>query len=74
MNARDRIPPNQKVTSELPVLHVGSVPRLSPENWDFVVEGLVENPVRLTYKDYRSIEVRNGSESSDSLPSRNRDT
>lgn len=51
MNARDRIPPNQKVTSELPVFHVGSVPTFDPEKWDCEVKGLVEKPVRLTYKD-----------------------
>ena len=49
---RDRIPPNQKVTSELPVLHIGSVPTFDPEKWDFEVEGLVEKPVRWTYKDF----------------------
>ncbi len=48
---RQRVPPNQRVTSKFPVLHVGSIPKFDPENWDFVVEGLVENPVRLTYEE-----------------------
>ncbi|MCW4020870.1 MAG: molybdopterin-dependent oxidoreductase, partial [Candidatus Bathyarchaeota archaeon] len=52
---RDRVPPNQKVTSELPVLHVGSIPTFDPEKWDFKVEGLVQKPVRFTYKDFMDL-------------------
>jgi len=55
MNLRDRVPPNQKVTSELPVLHVGSIPTFDPEKWDFKVEGLVQKPVRFTYKDFMDL-------------------
>jgi len=44
-----RIPPNQRVTSRFPVLHVGPVPRFDSRMWDFVVDGLVANPVRLNY-------------------------
>jgi len=47
-----RIPPNQRVVSEFPVLHVGPVPEFDPETWDFRVEGLVENPVRLSYEEF----------------------
>jgi DMSO/TMAO reductase YedYZ molybdopterin-dependent catalytic subunit len=49
---RQRIPPNQRVTSTFPVLHVGAIPRFDPKTWDFVVEGLVRNPLRLTYKEF----------------------
>jgi len=44
-----RIPPNQRVTSRFPVLHVGPVPKFDSKTWDFVAEGLVVNPVRLSY-------------------------
>jgi len=44
-----RVPPNQKITSDFPILHVGSVPRFDPETWAFLVEGLVENPIQLSY-------------------------
>jgi len=44
-----RIPPGQTVTSRFPVLHVGSVPEFDGEKWDFAVDGLVANPVTLTY-------------------------
>lgn len=49
---KQRIPPNQRVTSKLPVLHLGSIPSFDPKTWDFVVEGLVENPIRLTYEEF----------------------
>jgi DMSO/TMAO reductase YedYZ molybdopterin-dependent catalytic subunit len=48
----ERIPPNQSVTSKFPVLHVGPVPRFDPGKWDFRVEGLVENPLRLTHEEF----------------------
>ncbi|MCW3987883.1 MAG: sulfite oxidase-like oxidoreductase [Candidatus Bathyarchaeota archaeon] len=47
-----RIPPNQTVTSKFPVLHMGSVPKFNPEKWDFRVEGLVENRLKLTYEEF----------------------
>jgi len=47
-----RIPPNQRVTSKFPVLHVGSVPKFDVKSWDFAVEGPVENPVRLSFEEF----------------------
>lgn len=47
-----RIPPNQRVTSKFPVLHVGSVPKFDSKSWDFVVEGLVANTVRLGFDEF----------------------
>ena len=49
---KQRIPPNQRVTSKFPVLHEGSIPKFDPKTWDFVVEGLVKNAVRLTYEEF----------------------
>ena len=49
---KQRIPPNQRVTSKFPVLHEGPIPKFDPKSWDFVVEGLVKNPVRLTYEEF----------------------
>ncbi len=46
-----RIPPNQKVTSEFPVLHIGSPPQFHRKTWHLTVEGLVENPLKLTYEE-----------------------
>jgi DMSO/TMAO reductase YedYZ molybdopterin-dependent catalytic subunit len=47
---KQRIPPNQRVTSKFPVLHEGPIPKFEPKTWDLVVEGLVKNPVRFTYE------------------------
>ena len=52
---KERIPPNQRVTSKFPVLHVGNIPTFDPRTWDLVVEGLVENPLRLTYEKFLNI-------------------
>ena len=49
---RPRLPPNQRITSKFPVLHVGPVPKFDLNAWDFVVEGLVSNSVRLTYEEF----------------------
>jgi DMSO/TMAO reductase YedYZ molybdopterin-dependent catalytic subunit len=49
---KSRIPPNQRVTSQFPVLHYGGVPRFDLKTWDFRVEGLVQNPLRLTYEEF----------------------
>ncbi len=49
---RGRVPPNQRVTSKFPVLHVGPVPKFDVKMWDFRVEGLVEKPVRLSFDEF----------------------
>ncbi|OFX28005.1 MAG: oxidoreductase [Armatimonadetes bacterium RBG_16_67_12] len=50
-----RVPPGQSVTEKWPVLHYGSVPRFNPETWDFRIFGLVEDPVRLTYEEFKTL-------------------
>jgi DMSO/TMAO reductase YedYZ molybdopterin-dependent catalytic subunit len=52
---KSKIPPNQRVTSQFPVLHYGGVPRFDPKTWDFRAEGLVQNPVRLSYEEFLSL-------------------
>ncbi len=47
-----RIPPNQRLTTGFPVLHFGRVPEFDRKTWDFRAEGLVGNPVRLTYDEF----------------------
>ena len=49
---KPRVPPNQRVTTEFPVLHYAGVPRVDLKTWDFRVEGLVQNPVRLSYEEF----------------------
>jgi DMSO/TMAO reductase YedYZ molybdopterin-dependent catalytic subunit len=52
---KERFPPNQRVTSKFPVLHVGNIQTFDPRTWDLVVEGLVENPLRLTYEKFLNL-------------------
>lgn len=51
------IPPGQYVTGKWPVLHYGSVPRFDPQIWDFRIFGLVEEPLRLSYQEFRTLPV-----------------
>lgn len=51
-----RLPPNQRLITDFPVLHFGKVPEFDRKTWDFRVEGLVENPIRLTYDELLLLE------------------
>lgn len=52
-----RVPPGQHVTGKWPVLHYGSVPSFDPQTWDFPIFGLVEEPLRLSYQEFRALPV-----------------
>ena len=52
MSQRERIPPNQTVTKKFPVLHVGAVPNIAKDLWEFIVEGLVENSLCLPLEEF----------------------
>ena len=52
---KPRIPPNQSVTDRFPVLHAGVIPRFDVKTWDFIVEGLVQKPMRLVYSEFLSL-------------------
>ena len=51
----DRVPPGQFVTPRWPVLHHGKVPSFDPATWDFRVFGLVEEPLRFTWQEFRDL-------------------
>ena len=51
----DRLPPGQYVTEKWPVLHYGSVPKFDSAKWDFRVWGLVENPIQLSYEQFKAL-------------------
>jgi DMSO/TMAO reductase YedYZ molybdopterin-dependent catalytic subunit len=51
----DRIPPGQYRTEKFPVLHYGSVPQTKLETWDFRVFGEVDNPIRLTWDEFKAL-------------------
>ena len=50
-----RLPPGQSLTLKWPVLHAGSVPHFDAQKWDFKISGLVEEPVRLTWEEFRAL-------------------
>ena len=50
-----RLPPGQVRTDKWPVLHYGSVPRIDLSTWDFRVYGLVEEPMRWTWEEFRAL-------------------
>jgi DMSO/TMAO reductase YedYZ molybdopterin-dependent catalytic subunit len=50
-----RIPPGQFLTEKFPVLSYGPAPRFDPKRWDFRVLGLVEEPLRFTYEEFRAL-------------------
>ncbi|MBI3002531.1 MAG: sulfite oxidase-like oxidoreductase [candidate division NC10 bacterium] len=51
----DRVPPNQRVTRDWPVLHAGRIPRFSEAAWDFRVLGLVAVPLRFTWPEFQAL-------------------
>src|SRR3981189_3041484 len=51
----DRLPPGQYLTEKWPVLHYGNVPKVNLATWDFRLDGLVEQPARLTYDEFKRL-------------------
>lgn len=51
----ERVPPNQRLVTSWPVLHVGSPPTFDPTSWRFAVNGHVERPVRLGWQEFRRL-------------------
>ena len=50
-----RIPPGQRLVKGWPVLHVGPIPKFNEDEWDFTVDGLVENPFTLSYAELKAL-------------------
>jgi DMSO/TMAO reductase YedYZ molybdopterin-dependent catalytic subunit len=50
-----RLPPGQYLTEKWPVLHYGGVPKVDLATWDFIMDGLVERPVKLTYEQMKAL-------------------
>ena len=53
--AEGRLPPGQSLTVKWPVLHYGNIPRFDPARWDFQINGLVEEPLRLKWQEFRAL-------------------
>ncbi len=48
----DRVPPGQYVTSDFPVLSAGPTPHISPQDWHFRIQGLVNQPAEWTWDEF----------------------
>ena len=55
----ERVPPGQYLTDKFPVLSYGPTPQFNPAKWDFQVIGLVEEPIRLSYEQFRALPQSN---------------
>jgi len=52
------LPIGQTVTFKWPVLDLGYHPDIPLDKWRLTVDGAVENPVRLTWKDFMALRRR----------------
>jgi DMSO/TMAO reductase YedYZ molybdopterin-dependent catalytic subunit len=50
-----RLPPGQYLTDKWPVLHAGTVPATDLAVWDFRVFGEVEEPLRLSWNEFKAL-------------------
>jgi DMSO/TMAO reductase YedYZ molybdopterin-dependent catalytic subunit len=50
-----RVPPGQTLVEDFPVLSYGPAPRFNPKTWDFKIFGLIEEPIRLSYEEFRAL-------------------
>lgn len=57
---KDRVPPNQKVTTGFPVLHYGEIPVYDDlSNWSFCLFGAVEEEQTLSYDQFIALPAAN---------------
>jgi len=54
----DRLPPGQYLTEKWPVLQYGGVPKVDTASWDFTINGLVEEPLKLNYEQFKALPRR----------------
>lgn len=50
-----RVPPGQVVTQKWPVLHYGDIPRVDLRTWEFRLFGLVEQPLKMSWEEFRQL-------------------
>jgi len=51
----ERVPPGQTLTDKFPVLSYGPPPPFDPKSWNFRVFGLVDEPLKLSYEQFRAL-------------------
>jgi len=52
---KNGIPPNQRLTTDFPVLHYGQIPRIDVSRWTFRIFGLVEKERALSFQEFTSL-------------------
>jgi DMSO/TMAO reductase YedYZ molybdopterin-dependent catalytic subunit len=52
VRATDRLPPGQRLVHNFPVLDLGVHPEIPLDQWTLKIDGLVENPVSLSWKQF----------------------
>jgi len=50
-----RVPPGQYVVDDFPVLSAGPTPRTQTEDWDFRIDGEVDDPVAWTWDEFMAL-------------------
>ncbi len=50
-----RVPPGQFLVDKFPVLSYGPTPRFDRQKWDFRLFGMVEEPLRLGFEEFRAL-------------------
>jgi DMSO/TMAO reductase YedYZ molybdopterin-dependent catalytic subunit len=53
----ERLPPGQRETSRFPVLSKSGTPSFDPDDWQFEVWGAVEDPLSLSWSEFRALEA-----------------
>ncbi len=50
-----RVPPGQHAVADFPVLSAGPTPRIPLDHWSFSIEGLVDEPKRWSWDEFRAL-------------------
>lgn len=54
-NQKKRLPPGQRLTKDFPILHIGPEPKYDMKKWTFQVYGKVENPLILSWEQFKAL-------------------
>jgi DMSO/TMAO reductase YedYZ molybdopterin-dependent catalytic subunit len=54
-----KLPPGQTITRKWPVLDLGRQPDIQPSKWELLVDGAVEHPLKLSWRDFLKLPQTN---------------
>ncbi|MEE8400823.1 MAG: sulfite oxidase-like oxidoreductase [Candidatus Hydrothermarchaeaceae archaeon] len=55
INKRSRLPPGQHFVKNLPILHLGTTPKVDISSWRFKITGLVEKEKELNFEEFLAL-------------------